>query len=354
MSLEELKRKINANVKGTHTDVLSKSTITSVENYVSTDHYDLNRIISGSIFKGIPEKTMSLLVGAETCFKSSMAALSLANAQKQGYQCIVLDSEGAWNSAFVTRWGIDADNVIHSYVSFVEQAVDVVGSLLDEEGPFFIVLDSIGSLETKKLEREAKAKGEVKSDMGQLQKRIKRLLKLLLFLCKSKGSIVVLTGHLYASQSMYGSADEINGGRFVKLAPDIILSLKKKKILDNTKNVVGNRIKAITLKNRFYPAFQETSVDINYREGIDKYSGLIDVAMDAGFIERKGAWYKNIVTGDKCQGASKINEIINDDMLKELDKYIEKTGYSTINDNIEEVMEEVDKEINKPNKKKGE
>ena len=278
----------------------------------------------------------------------------MANAQKHGYTPVIIDTEGAWTGDFVNNWKLDPDNILYVYTPFVDEATQVIGSLLDSGEKFIIGLDSIGNLETEKLETELKAGDVPKADQGMLQKRIKRMLKILLAVCKKQNSIALIAGHYYGSPSQYGSAQEIGGGYHMRLAPHIILSLKKSKILDGSKNIIGNRIKAITLKNRFYPAFQETLIDINYREGIDKYSGLIDVAMDAGFIERKGAWYKNTVTGDKCQGVAKINEIINDDMLKELDKYIEKTGYSTINDNIEEVMEEVDKEINKPNKKKGE
>ena len=313
-------------------------------------------MLSGSIFKGLPEKTLTALVGPESSFKSSFMCLTMANAQKQGYIPVIIDTEGAWNSFFVKNWGLDSDNILYVYSPFIDEVIRVIGSLLNSGEKYIIGIDSIGNLETEKLEKEL-LDGEVpKADMGVLQKKIKRMLKILLAVCKKQNSIALIAGHYYGNPSQYGAAESIGGGYHMRLAPHIIISLKKSKILDGPKesqNVVGNRIKAITLKNRFYPAFQETSVDINYREGIDKYSGLIDVAMDAGFIERNGAWYTNTVTGDKCQGVAKINEIINDDMLKELDEYIEKTGYSTINDEIEEVMEEVDKEINKPDKNKG-
>lgn len=84
MSLEDLKNKLNKNVKGIHADILSKSKIANINEYVPTPHYDLNRILSGSIYKGIPEKTMTLLVGPEASFKSSFMCLSMANAQKKG------------------------------------------------------------------------------------------------------------------------------------------------------------------------------------------------------------------------------------------------------------------------------
>ena len=95
MSLEELKAKINKNVKGTHCDVMSNSDIAKIERYVDTNHYDLNRIISGSLFKGIPEKTMTMLVGPEASFKSSFMCLAMANAQSMGYTPVIIDTEGA-------------------------------------------------------------------------------------------------------------------------------------------------------------------------------------------------------------------------------------------------------------------
>ena len=346
MSLEELKKKIQKNVKGVHVDVLSKSNIAQINNWIPTPHYDLNRVLSGSIFKGLPEKTLTALVGPESSFKSSFMCLTMANAQKQGYIPVIIDTEGAWNSFFVKNWGLDSDNILYVYSPFIDEVIRVIGSLLNSGEKYIIGIDSIGNLETEKLEKELLDGEEPKADMGVLQKKIKRMLKILLAVCKKQNSIALIAGHYYGNPSQYGAAESIGGGYHMRLAPHIIISLKKSKILDGSKNVVGNRIKAITLKNRYYPAFQETLIDINYREGINKYSGLIDVAMEAGFIERNGGWYTNTVTGDKCQGVANINEIFNNDMLKELNKYIEKTGYSSVNLEMESTLKKVEDVIN--------
>lgn len=346
MSLEELKAKISKNVKGVHVDVLSQSDIAVIDDWVPTPHYDLNRILSGSIFKGLPEKSLTTLVGPEASFKSSFMCLTMANAQKQGYTPVIIDTEGAWTDDFVKNWGLDPNNILYVYAPFVDEATKVLGSLMESGEKYIIGLDSVGNLETEKLEKELKGGEDPKADQGQLQKKIKRMLKILLAIVKKQKSIGVLSGHYYGSPSQYGNAQEIGGGYHMRLAPHIIISLKKSKIIEGTgdkKRVVGNQINAITLKNRFYPAFNECSIDINYIDGINSFSGLEKIALESGHLKVGGSWYTNTVTGEKVQGASKIGQLFNEEMLIELDEYIKKSKYSTVNREMEETLKEIEK-----------
>lgn len=370
MSLQELKNKIQKNVKGVHADILSQSTIAKINEWVPTPHYDLNRILSGSFFKGLPEKTLTALVGPEASFKSSFMCLSMMNAQNMGYTPVIIDTEGAWTDDFVKNWGLDPNNILHIYAPFVDAATTALGQLLGEEGKFIIGLDSIGNLENEKLEQDiTKAKinedgeetkggdGRAKADQGQLQKKIKRMLKILLAITKRQNSIGLVAGHYYGSPNSYGAAEEIGGGKHMKLAPHIIISLKKStltelkkiKMVEGSKDNIkyhGTQIKAITLKNRFYPAFQECTININYREGIDKYSGLFKLAQDAGIITKGGSWFTNTFTGETAQGANNINDLFNMETLKKLDEFIRKSGYSTVNREMEDNMKEADEIVN--------
>jgi hypothetical protein len=171
------------------------------------------------------------------------------------------------------------------------------------------------------------------------------MLKILLAVTKKQKSISILSGHYYGSPSKYGAAEEIGGGKHMRLAPHIILSLKKSKLFNTDKEVIGNVINAITLKNRFFPAFQECSVEINYKDGVNVFSGLDKIAMEAGIISKGGAWYTNTLTQEKVQGTAKLNQLLDEKTLHEIDKYILTTGYSTINKEIENVMKEADKII---------
>jgi hypothetical protein len=216
----------------------------------------------------------------------------------------------------------------------------------------------VGNLETEKLQEDITKKktnddgtsssggdGRAKADQGQLQKKIKRMLKIMLAICKKQKSIALLSGHFYGSPTSYGSAEEIGGGKHIKLAPHIIISLKKAKIKEGSAKdakIIGNQINAITLKNRFYPAFQQCTINIDYQKGVDRYSGLEKLAIDAGLIEKAGGWYTNTITGEKVHGAVNIGELMTIDMLKQFDEHIKQTGYSTVNREMEETLKEAD------------
>jgi len=347
MSLESLKKKLQASVKGTHIEILSDSTIASEKEWFPTPSYDLNRILSGSLYKGIPSKSLTLLVAPEASFKSSFMCLCAAEAQKQGYTPVIFDTEGAWTTDFVERWGLDASNILYIYTPWVSKVCTMLGQIIDDEEQekLFLILDSLGGLEKIKMIEDATSKDKkVKADQGTLQKEIKRMLKMYLNIVKGKDSCGMIAGHFFGNPNSYGGADEIGGGKFAKLAPDIIISQKKVNIyLDpnaayKDKVVVGSEIKAMTLKNRFYPPFQEATININYKDGLDPYAGLINMALSCGVIQRGGSWF-TLPDGNKVQGSSNVTEYFNENpdiILEHLEKILQKTGYSTMNEEMAE------------------
>lgn len=348
MGLIDLKKKIDKACKGVHCEILSDSDIAKCNSWIATPSYDLNRILSGNLFKGLPEKSLSYLAGPEASFKSSFSCLCAANAQKEGYTPIIIDSEGAWTDDFVKRWGIDPSNVLYIYEPFVDNICTIFAQLIDsKDDKFFIILDSLGGLEIEKLLNDS-ISGNVKADQGGLQKRIKRLLKLFINVVKKKHSIGVYTGHLVGDPNagMFGPSEKIGGGKFASLAPDIILSLKKSKKIDKEKNVIGNIIKTSSLKNRFYPAFSKCEIDINYKNGINRLAGMVDLAIEAGYISKAGAgWMTNTITGEKLQGIEKAEAWINEEMLGKLNEFISHSGYSTIDSSLKEFVNEETGEV---------
>ena len=334
MSLIELKKKLADKCKGVHVSILADSDIAAVKEYLPTPSYDLNRILSGSLYKGLPTRIFAMLVGPEASFKSSFMCLCAAEAQRRGYTPVIIDTEGAWTGDFVSRWGMDPKNMLYLYTPWVDEINVALGQIIDsDDKKLCLIIDSIGGMEALKLLEDA-VKGDVKADQGTLQKKIKRTLKMILNICKMKDSIAMASGHYYGNPSGYGDPATIGGGFFAKLAPDLIIALKKSKMYDKDKNVIGNAITAITLKNRFYPPFNEALVEIDYKNGINSMAGLVPLAIEAGLIEKGGAWYTNTVTGDKVQGELNAEKCIDESLLKKLDEFIANTGYSTINENV--------------------
>ena len=352
MPFDDLIKRINKNVKGTSVDILSKSDIADISHWVSSPIYNLNRILTGDLHKGLPEKTLTLLAGPEASFKSSFMALIMASAQKDGYLPIIIDTEGAWTKEFFERWGGDAENALFIYEPFVDSVMSILGQLLDpkDTNKYIICVDSVGNLESDKLMSDA-LDGDVKADQGQLQKKIKRMLKLLLAVSKKKSSITIIGGHYYGKPGSYANVpDEIGGGYHMRLAPHIIISLKKGKLIDEeSKSVIGNRITALTLKNRFYPAFQECTIEIDYTKGVDSLSGMVELGIKAGLISQAGAWFTNTITDEKFQGLKNASKCINKEMIEKLNEFVKTTGYSTINKEAEQEVKNIE-ELNKETK----
>lgn len=343
-SLLRLKDVISKKSKGVHISIMAESDLAQRSENIMTPAYDLNRILTGSMWKGLFEKTWTLIVGPEHSFKSSFTALCLANAQKKGYKVVIIDTEGAWDSNFISRWGLDPNEVLYVYTPWVDEVKVILAQILDsQEEKIAIALDSIGGLDKKKILNDA-LDGDPKADQGGLQKDLKPMYKLLLNIVKTKKSLAITTGHYYGTPGTYGDGDAIGGGKAAKLLPDIIISLKKSKIYDSEKHVVGNSLRAITLKNRIYPPFNEASVEIDFERGLNRFAGLADLAVEAKIISKGGAgWYTwiNKETGEeiKVQGDAKLHKLFEENeesFINELDEFISKTGFSTINEELKE------------------
>jgi recombination protein RecA len=274
--------------------------------------------------------------------------LCAAQAQAKGYTPVIFDTEGAWTGDFVSRWGLDPDNILYIYTPWIDEIMVMMGSIIDgDDEKLFVILDSVGGLEKLKMVDDAVGKdAKVKADQGTLQKEIKRMLKMFLNIVKRKDSVGIMSGHFFGNPNSYGGADEIGGGKFAKLAPDIIISMKKQQILEDPKAkaadrvVIGNEIKAVTLKNRFYPPFQEATIQISYKGGINPMSGLLDIALTCGIVEKAGSWYSLAGTSERMgQGEIKTLEWMSNNpdlFLPRIEKILETTGYSTVNKDVEE------------------
>lgn len=345
-TFEEIQEKLSKASKGSRMMVLSESEVANVNTFLFTPTYDLNRILSGSLYKGVAEKTHTLLVGPEASGKSSFMCLNLAAAQKMGYTPVIIDAEGAWTGDFVTRWGIDPTKAIVINTGWVEDIMVELTNIIDNGWTkLAIALDSVGALESRKMLDDGK-KGDVKADQGTLQKKIKRIMKLLVGIVKQQDCIAFSAGHYYGNPTGYGDADQIGGGKYPKLAADYIVTLKKSQVYENPLakkvsergSVVGTRIYAATLKNRFNPPFQEALFEINYIDGVNKIAGIVDVAVGMGFIEQSGSWFNCEILNLKVQGELKFYDEMKlidiDPLLEKIEEVLSARGYSTTNDDL--------------------
>ena len=334
-----LQDRINKNVKGVHASVMADSEIATDRYWVKTPAYDLNRVLSGNLERGLQSRNLVGIVGPEHTMKSSFMILCMVEAIKQGKKAVIIDTEGALNAEFCARWGLDIDQVYYVYTPFISEVRSILGQIRKTgETDMIIGLDSVGGLDRLKQFEDAE-KGEMKADQGLLQKEIRSMLKLFLNICIQQNSIGIATGHMYgSSQSNY---DQIGGGKAVKLFPSILIQLYKQPIYEfpNKKGsergeIIGSEIKATTLKNRTYPPFQTATVQLNYTDGIQPYAGVLDLALECGLIIKSGSWYAH-KNGDKIgQGRQLAIEALKDceSLIENINKWLERSSYSTINE----------------------
>lgn len=335
MSLNSIKELLLKNVKGTHVSVMSESDISKSSDFVKTPALDLNRILSGNLFKGIPNRNLVGIVGPEHAGKSSFMILCMAEAITKGYTPVIIDTEGGVKDEFCSRWGLDLSKVLYIYTPWINKIQSVLASLKDSgEKKLIIGLDSVGGID-KIGSYQSALKDDPKADQGQLQKQIRSMLKLMLNICIEQESIGIVTSHFYSRPGLIPLPDEISGGKAMRLFPSIQIMLKKALIKDADKNITGNEITASTLKNRVYPPFQEATINIDYQKGIQPYAGLIDLGIKAGIITKGGSWYSygDVKLG---QGADKATESLKDypQVLEDINTWLETTKYSNVNENL--------------------
>lgn len=345
-AFDDLKKRIDKNVKGVRASVMSESDITSNHYWLATPCLDLNRILSGSLSKGIRSRNLLAIVGPEHSMKSSFMVLCMANAQKQGYKPVIIDTEGGIDDGFCRRWGLDPSNAFYVYTPWIDEVKSVLAQIKATEDEGYVIgIDSVGGIDRYKSYKDAVG-GELKADQGILQKEIRSMLKLFVNICVGQNSIGIASGHYYGKPAQIPLPDQIGGGKAMKLFPSIIVTLKKETVIDDDKKVTGNRILATTIKNRVYPPYQTATVQLDYKTGVQEYAGIIDLAMEAGFIKKSGSWYsyKDEQIGQGFEKAQAGLENFKDDLIEELEKWLENTGYSSFNEEIKEAEEMVQKE----------
>jgi len=264
-----------------------------VSSYTDTGSYILNALLSGSIYKGLPGNKITALAGAsatgKTFFLMGMIRQFLTDNPKGGV--IFFESESAITSAMFEERGIDARRVTMLPVSTVEefrtQAMNILKRIGDvpesERHPLLFCLDSLGQLSTSK-EVSDVTEGNDKRDMTRAP-MIKGAFRVLTIALGKLGIPMIVTNHTYDSIGSMFPTKELAGGSGLKYSADSIVFLSKRKEKDGTE-VIGNVVHCRNYKSRLTKENKMVDVLLRYDTGLDRYYGLIDVAVDHGIFKK--------------------------------------------------------------------
>ncbi len=288
---------------------LNENTLSTVKEWIDTGSMALNAIISGSIHGGIPMGRITGLVGPQACGKTLIANKVMANAQKKGMHVVYFDTENALDPDTAINLGCDASKIKHCPIEIIEdcrnQIVKFLKNVVENklQGKVMIVIDSLGNLISA---REAKIieDGKDSADMGARAVALKSMLRAITHAAAKANAPVLFTNHVYDNPAaLYPTLIKNQSGGSGPLYMSSVLvqmSTKQERVgkSDNknsndevtplSKDVNGLTMRALTTKNRFVPPFLECEMYLNFRSGLNKYSGLLEMGEGYGILEKQG------------------------------------------------------------------
>ena len=288
---------------------LSESALSTVNEWVDTGCMVLNAIISGSLYGGVPVGRITGFSGPSAAGKTYIINKILANAQKKGMIPVIFDTEAAIDASSTTGVGLDPDQVKYVPVQTVEDCRNQISTFLDSviemkmRNKFILSIDSLGNLASQK-ELDDTEKGKTAMDMGTRAKGLKSMMRLLTFKAAQAGVTIMFSNHTYDDPSaMFPTLVKAqSGGKGPVYLASVLVQLAKRdekhdktndddEILPEANKVSGTTLRALTVKNRFVPPFLECEAYLNFKRGLDKYSGLKEMAVNHGVIEQTGSTF---------------------------------------------------------------
>ena len=290
---------------------LSDSTLSRVGGWIDTGSYVLNAIISGSLHGGIPKGRVTMLAGESMTGKSLFVMKILAAAQKDGLIPVIFDTENAIDPEGAERLGLDVSKVKYVPCVSIEQTRNALFKFLNSikekglEGKFIVAIDSLGNLQSE-LSLSRMEKDNTAVDMGTNARAMKSLMQT----CTNLGAVtqttILCTNHVYDNPAALFPSIEKNmpGGKSCVYLPSVTVQLARKpmksdggKTMDGEtavgqKSYAGIIIRALTRKNRFIKQYLEGEMYLSFSSGLDRYFGLIDLAVGLGAVIQTGATYQ--------------------------------------------------------------
>jgi len=271
--------------------------------WISTNNYALNYLISGDFNKGIPMGKVTVFAGESGAGKSFICSGNLVkNAQEQGIYVILIDTENALDEAWLHALSVDTseDKLLKLNMAMIDDVAKVISDFVkeyktlpeDQRPKVLFVIDSLGMLLTPTDVNQFEA-GEMKGDMGRKPKALTSLVRNCVNMIGALNIGLVCTNHTYASQDMFDPDDKISGGQGFIYASSIVVAMKKMKLKEDEdgnkiSEVKGIRAGCKIMKTRYNKPFESVQVKIPYETGMNPYSGLVDLFEGKGFLSKEG------------------------------------------------------------------
>lgn len=237
---------------------------------------------------GLPRGRVIEIYGPESSGKTTLTLEVIAEMQKLGGTCAFVDAEHALDVQYAAKLGVNLSDLLISQPDTGEQALEITDALVRSGSVDLIVVDSVAALTPK-----AEIEGDMGDSLPGLQARLmSQALRKLTATIKRANCMVIFINQIRMKIGvMFGSPETTTGGNALKFYSSVRLDIRRIGSIKRGDEVVGNETRVKVVKNKVAPPFKQAEFDIMYGGGVSREGEIIDLGVQAGIVDKAGAWY---------------------------------------------------------------